>query len=318
MEKGYFLCVLVFPVITKIALADNINARFIKIHENATINSSEIKPFLEETVSSQTECSLLCQQNECFISQLVKNGSEHICSLYLYIPDVTASLQASESSEIFKLDVEVQKDCLSWYQKGFTQDRVYHIKIKDQTIKVFCDMTTQGGGWTVFQKRFDGSVNFHRNWHDYKNGFGEVTGEYWLGLEWIHSLTTIKPKTELLIWGKSFDAEENFAQFEGFRVESEDLKYRVTTGIATGGNYSDWFIDKHNGMFFTTYDVDNDLNDFNCASYYSGGWWFRRCHNTNLNGNYTLQQFGHSANKIQWSEWKGQKESLKETKMMIR
>ena len=126
-------------------------------------------------------------------------------------------------------------------------------------------MTTQGGGWTVFQKRFDGSVNFQRNWHDYKHGFGNVSGEYWLGLDFIHSLTNTT-KTELLIWGKAFDNEENFARFEGFRVEDEAAKYRVTTGTAKEGKYHESFL-HHDGMFFTTYDVDNDVGSGgNCAA----------------------------------------------------
>ena len=207
-----------------------------------TINSSEIKPFHEQKVSSKSECSLLCQQNECLISQLLENGLEYICSLYHYVEDVTDGLQAFDEgrSEIFKLDIDevqeeneaggVQEDCSAWYNLGHTQDGVFSIKINGRTIKVFCDITMLGGGWAVFQKRFDGSVNFHRNWHDYKHGFGDVFGEYWLGLESINSLTTTnKPQTELLIWAKSFGGEVNIAQFKGFRVEDENTKYRLTT-----------------------------------------------------------------------------------------
>ena len=74
-------------------------------------------------------------------------------------------------------------DCQEYYENGYTEPGVYRVKIPNSslgTFDVWCDFF-HGHGWTVIQKRFDGSVNFHRDWSDYKNGFGSIKGEYWLG-----------------------------------------------------------------------------------------------------------------------------------------
>ena len=84
-------------------------------------------------------------------------------------------------------------------QAGIKEDGIYSIFTKNVSpIKVYCDMTTDGGGWIVIQKRFDGSVDFNRNWNDYKNGFGDVNGEYWLGNEFIYQYTE-KHQSEMKI-----------------------------------------------------------------------------------------------------------------------
>ena len=84
----------------------------------------------------------------------------------------------------------VNKHCAEVYKSGDKISGVYKIDPDGLgEFEVFCDQTTAGGGWTVFQKRYSGAVDFFRGWNDYKRGFGNLNGEFWLGLDKIHRLT---------------------------------------------------------------------------------------------------------------------------------
>ncbi|CAH1242874.1 ANGPT2 [Branchiostoma lanceolatum] len=81
-------------------------------------------------------------------------------------------------------------DCAEIYEGGSTTSGVNWIKLQNNvSVEVYCDMDTDGGGWTVIQRRFDGSVPFNRTWADYKRGFGNKAGEHWLGNDNLHLLT---------------------------------------------------------------------------------------------------------------------------------
>ena len=110
---------------------------------------------------------------------------------------------------------------------NFTQNGVYSIDPDGLgSFNVSCDMATDGGGWTVFQRRQDGSVDFYRNWTDYKNGFGNMSGEFWLGLENIKRLTKDKDK-ELRVDLEDFEGEKRYAKYETFKVEGGKYNLNV-------------------------------------------------------------------------------------------
>ena len=94
---------------------------------------------------------------------------------------------------------------------------------------MLCDMTTEGGGWTVFQRRLDGSVNFYRGWESYKNGFGNLSGEFWLGNDNIHRLTD-SDDVMLRVDLQDFEGYITYAEYTTFKVADEADKYRLLIG----------------------------------------------------------------------------------------
>ncbi|XP_017835505.2 fibrinogen-like protein 1 [Drosophila busckii] len=177
-------------------------------------------------------------------------------------------------------------------------------------------------GWVVIQRRMDGSVNFNRTWEEYKNGFGNQRGEFWLGLEKLHLMTRYWPH-ELYIQLEDFNNDKRYARYSNFRIGSEAESYALISvgefagnaGNALQNNKVEW---RHIYMRFSTPDRDNDnFAYFNCAADYASGWWFNKCFRFNPNGLYvrtnTDQQHDQA---IRWLEW--QDRPLKFVQMMIR
>ena len=100
-------------------------------------------------------------------------------------------------------------------------------------IQVLCDMITDGGGWTVFQRRLDGSVEFYLDWKSYKNGFGDLKGEFWLGNDNLPRLTAADD-TILRVDLEDFDGNKAYAEYTTFKVADEADKYRLLIGGHSG------------------------------------------------------------------------------------
>ena len=140
------------------------------------------------------------------------------------------------------------------------------------------------GGWTVFQRRRDGSEDFYRNWVDYVAGFGNLKREFWFGLDHIHCLTSAALRTELRIDLADFAGNYKYANYSFFSVGNSGTNYRLNVAGYTGTAGDS--LSGHNGMQFTTKDRDNDQYKINCASLLPGAWWYKSCVNSNLNGWY--------------------------------
>ncbi|XP_019861249.1 PREDICTED: fibrinogen C domain-containing protein 1-like isoform X1 [Amphimedon queenslandica] len=206
-------------------------------------------------------------------------------------------------------------DCKAWKELGGKQNGVYPIKPdKGPAFQVYCDMETDGGGWTVFQRRQDGSVDFYRNWTDYENGFGDLTGELWLGLSKIHRLTKEGSNT-LRVDLKNFAGNTVYANYSTFSVGDGSTEY-----ILTVGGYSGTATDSlayHNGMRFSTRDNDNDQRSENCAEWVAGAWWHNACYYSNLNGRYFHSAITNQEG-IVWYKWTNAQISLKFSEMKTR
>ena len=148
-------------------------------------------------------------------------------------------------------------------------------------VPVLCDTFTSGGGWIVFQRRATGDVNFYRGWEEYKQGFGSLDGDFWLGNENIHTITSTGV-FELRI-DMMYNGNFAFAHYDSFSVGNEKSNY-VLHVAHYDGTAGESFIEKHNGMPFSTHDRDNDNWGNNCAIEYVGAWWYNICHLANLNG----------------------------------
>ncbi|EDW65338.2 angiopoietin-related protein 7 [Drosophila virilis] len=150
--------------------------------------------------------------------------------------------------------------------------------------EVLCDSRLAGPGWTVIQRRIDGSENFYRNWSDYRVGFGSLQGEFFIGMEKLYRLTMAQTQ-ELYIHLEAFDNSTYFARYADFSVGSESEAYALKLLGTYTGNASDALYFARNRKF-STHDVDNDRSDGNCAEQKHGAWWYDRCGHSNLNGRY--------------------------------
>ena len=156
------------------------------------------------------------------------------------------------------------------------------------TASVFCDTQTADGGWTVIQRRKDGSVNFNRPWSDYEKGFGDLNGEFWYGLKNMNCLTQTG-QWELRVDFEFQNKTRSYLHYNVFKVGSATDEYRLTISGFTGITPTDPFTTHPlNGQKFTTYDNDNDNSGGNCATRDNGGWWYKSCWNINLNIKYNL------------------------------
>ncbi|XP_070817296.1 angiopoietin-related protein 4-like [Chaetodon trifascialis] len=215
------------------------------------------------------------------------------------------------------------KDCHDLFVQGQRASGIYTIQPQSsQPFNVLCDMTSEGG-WTVIQKRQDGSQNFNQLWERYKRGFGSLNGDFWLGLESIHSLSK-QGQYVLQVELSDWVGQQHVAACYRFQLDGEEKLFALhLEEESSSGVQEDIMTIGASGLPFSTADRDNDLAaDVNCAELLSGGWWFSSCGDLNLNGRYPrrpslLRQHHSRRQGMFWTSTQGQNNSVRTTLLKI-
>uniref|UniRef100_A0A7M4DXN7 Fibrinogen C-terminal domain-containing protein n=1 Tax=Crocodylus porosus TaxID=8502 RepID=A0A7M4DXN7_CROPO len=192
------------------------------------------------------------------------------------------------------------------------QSGLYVIRPKNSPfLAVYCEM--EDGGWTVLQRHSAGrKEHWSRTWSDYKEGFGNLQGDHWLGNEIMHLLTRQNAFMVRFVFVDS-NGHTKHADYHTFKVDSEKNGYSLRLGHYSGdaGDILTTVGEAgiHDNMKFSTLDQDNDRRpDTNCAQYYHGGWWYDDCYSALLN----------SDKGIYWKGLCTQNEPCSSVKIMIR
>ncbi|XP_059110442.1 tenascin isoform X2 [Peromyscus eremicus] len=206
------------------------------------------------------------------------------------------------------------RDCSQAMLNGDTTSGLYTIYIngdKSQALEVYCDMTSDGGGWIVFLRRKNGREDFYRNWKAYAAGFGDRREEFWLGLDNLSKITA-QGEYELRV-DLQDHGESAFAVYDRFSVGDAKSRYKLKVEgySGTAGDSMNY----HNGRSFSTYDKDTDSAITNCALSYKGAFWYKNCHRVNLMGRYGDNNHSQGVN---WFHWKGHEYSIQFAEMKLR
>ncbi|XP_008586819.1 PREDICTED: tenascin-like, partial [Galeopterus variegatus] len=206
------------------------------------------------------------------------------------------------------------RDCSQAMLNGDTTSGLYTIYLhgdKAQGLEVFCDMTSDGGGWIVFLRRKNGHEDFYRNWKAYAAGFGDRREEFWLGLDNLSKITA-QGQYELRV-DLQDRGETAFAVYDRFSVGDAKTRYKLKVEgySGTAGDSMAY----HNGRSFSTFDKDTDAAITNCALSYKGAFWYRNCHRVNLMGRYGDNSHSQGVN---WFHWKGHEHSIQFAEMKLR
>uniref|UniRef100_A0A3B4A322 Fibrinogen C-terminal domain-containing protein n=1 Tax=Periophthalmus magnuspinnatus TaxID=409849 RepID=A0A3B4A322_9GOBI len=203
-------------------------------------------------------------------------------------------------------------DCSELFNQGERVSGVYVINPgTSEPFMAFCDMTT---GETVIQRRTDGSINFDQNWEKYESGFGDLQGEFWLGLSRIHSLS-VQGNSVLHIHLEECKQLRRVFEYR-FALEGPQSNYTIHLSPLSH-DLPDVMGNQTNTTFSTKDRGNGKQHHHNCIQD-TGGWWFHPCGGTNLNGKYFKSRRRPGQKRgIQWRAGRRGSSSLKFTQMSV-
>ncbi|XP_059179593.1 angiopoietin-4-like [Physella acuta] len=290
--------------------------------------ATKVEKEIDKRISSYIETHKLDQETLTSLNKSVQTitagTQKQIEQWNLKFAQMEEKLKKTETREDFNTTLNMMYDinktmhtfldeynhmCVRSYRPSLP-DRI--ITNLNETKIALCDTKTDGGGWVIIQRRVKGDVNFTRNWSDYKNGFGSLAGDYWLGNDWISYLTQngySELRFDMKYKGKSY-----YAVYSDVAVGNEKELYRIqfTYKISNVDNS----FETQNSMAFSTIDRENDMDsNRNCAQIFKGGWWYNYCHLVNVNGVWEGTIYGEGLN---WESLTGSYESLEYVEMKLR
>ena len=294
--------------------------KFELFNTNAAIDGPQ--PWFDDQVPSKDHCFHKCLKNftNCEYIQYRKITDTSLwCKLFNIVTNLSDYL-VSASGEMLAKAVH-PPNCQEWRDFGFDQSGVYYIYHDGKEIPVYCMMKEQHG-WIAVQQRQVGSVDFYRNWTEYRNGFGDPATDYYLGNELIHQLTFGR-QMQIAIMGQDFNDELRILYFDGFYIENEQTGYKLHAGTFSTDSPSpeslagNWL--EKDGVSFSTKDNDNDpIADTHCAEYWNTAGWLTNCFTLCFNGPYSDTESVNDGLGVMWHAWKGWGSSLKHAGMYIR
>ncbi|XP_037820315.1 microfibril-associated glycoprotein 4-like [Lucilia sericata] len=216
------------------------------------------------------------------------------------------------STSIFDIRLDsLPKDCIAITQPSTCAEAtkctrtsgIYNItdyRFSNKTFTVYCDYDSYEGDWLYILTRNDGTENFNRPWTDYVQGFGNVAGEFWLGLDKLYALTNYYGPQELNVHIENFDGTAKFARYDNFVIGNVTERYKLKSLGRYSGAAGD-SLSRQLGRAFTTYDIDAKLWPTECAKYRKGGYWYADCSDANPTGQYLRANYTSDYNGCFWT-----------------
>lgn len=237
----------------------------------------------------------------------VLNGEEFgSANPFCHQSNLSARLHVLEDMAYYCLEHTVFEDCCQPRFLQLKTSGIYPIRISKRGYG-YCDMTTDGGGWTVVARRMGGGRLFNKTWNQYKRGFGQLDRDFWVGLDTLHRLTQYNTEMRVDLWHKN--GSHFYAHYDYFTLAPEFFKYSLTIRgyKAEKSNIFDAF-SEHNGLQFSTEDRIN-TDSLACATQIrdrdTGGWWYFNndkpyCYKVNLNSAVRGSNTNGATNGILW------------------